>query len=205
MLWRLLGILLLSGVCISTNAGDSPSFSTMKTVLDEHYPNYEIVKPDGPNAEAIESPENVIKGIVIGDFNSDGAKDFAAELRRPIREGERKRLTDNEIRLAKRSGIRGLVVCNGTSEGRYSCCTPVTPEPGHLVGTLDYREWDWENSAVFNAKYYEGSPQLCRAKLKARKGQKTLSLVNPITGKGGAFFYPLENNEYGTCQFAYRH
>lgn len=204
MLWRLVGILFFSGVWISTYAGDSPSFAKMKSVLDDRYPDYEILEPKERLVEMTEAHESFVQGILVGDFNSDGNTDFATKLRRPVREADQERFTDFELTHGDR-GVRKAVVCNGKFNDKYACSTLVGPNVGFIRGTFEFREWEASESTLSQTNFKEGSREGCLDVLTSRKGKKTLTLETLNAAKYGAFFYPLDNHKYGACRFSYYH
>lgn len=171
----------------------------MRAVLIENFPEYdEVVGPWGDREVALrKSPDSFVKGILVGDFNSDGRPDFAAKLSRPLSAEElepiqpslRERIATAEI----------LVVCNAHSENQnatdYRCYELVSPEIGGIHGSLDFMEWEWYLQTLEE----EDQPK-CQAEIKTRVGTKSLSLLQPY-GHCDTFFYPKKDGGYDECMF----
>lgn len=180
-----------------SGSAEELTFSRIQAELEKHYPEYAVVEPKERVVERLASPGNYRQGVLVGDFNSDGVSDFAAILRRPVREDEKKELSD--LKRERETGFQMAIACNGQRDDGFLCSELVEPEVRIVRGTLDYKAWEWPQGRIYINK---GTRELCREKISSRKEAKSLSLVEPY-GYCESLFYPVNGGEYKTCRFCY--
>lgn len=96
-------------------ANVSKASDDITKVLDEYYPDYQLVEPSLFFSEIIKDLNGENPALVIGRFNDDDIDDFAVLLRS-------RELKIEHIKQLSREYYDGkLVVCHGKRDMKYDC------------------------------------------------------------------------------------
>ena len=195
-------LLLLSTVArCDVSSAEQPDIQDFHAALNKTYPEYSIFQwPDSMRGYR-KSPENFIDDILFGDFNFDNVTDFSAKLTRAPTEDELSALPERHRETIQAVGL--VVVCDGIATDGPNTkfrCTEISDEVlGGIYGWLDFTEWTRWVDGLNDEEDVFYNPE-CTRELKARSGEKLLSLVEPI-GHCDAFFYPIDSHGYGRCEY----
>ncbi len=184
----------LASVVSVSFAGQDTQIDLMRAFLLANFPEHDaIVGPwDDGEFPVRDFPGDFVNGILVGDFNSDGASDFAAKQARPLTTDEmeqihpsvRDRMTTAEI----------VVVCDAQGEDStakdYRCYELVGQKIGGIHATLDFMGWEWVLGTL-----EEDDQPACQSAIKSRIGSKSLSLLE-VHGHCDTFFYPNVDGGY---------
>ena len=196
--FAIMSIALASVVSVSFAEQDT-QFELMKRVLLENFPEHKaIVGPwDDGEFPVREFPGDFVNGILVGDFNSDGASDFAAKLARPLTQVEIEQIHPSLHDRMSTAEI--VVVCDAHVEDSiakdYRCYEIVGQKIGGIHATLDYDDWEW-----YLGTLEEDDQPVCQLAIKSRIGSKSLSLFE-VNGHCDTFFYPNRDGGYHKCMF----
>ena len=142
----LLGIFFLALTIIGT-ACAAEDVSEYRLALDTNYSDYQIVEAtDDSQRQRRQSSESFDHDILVGDFNFDSHKDFAAILSRKATATDRAHLPAHQRQVEARVFV--AVVCNGlsnSSERKQYQCMPLSDTVvggfGSELDLLDLSKW----------------------------------------------------------------
>jgi hypothetical protein len=187
---RLLSSILVFLGCWSSMAVSSDPADQYSTVLDKHYPGFEVVgpflDPYDKNRSYRSSPENFVGEILVGDFNFDGIEDFAAGL---IEFGGAERAKRGQ----KPDGL--TVVCSGSTDDSYQCTALVELKPFGFHTYLDLVDWTPWLDILEQQENKE-----CSVQLETHTNQKFLTIVEPY-GHCNTLYYQESDGTYEGCQY----
>ena len=194
-------LLLVAGAGCEASTSEQSNIDRFSTVLRKAYPEYSVLQwPDSMRGYR-ESPEHFVNDVLFGDFNFDGVADFSAMLTRPPTEDELSAVPERHRDSIQAVGL--VVVCDGLvaddPNTEFHCTELSEEELGGNYSWLDLTQRTmWVNGLSHEEDEYN-NPQ-CSVELKARSGQKLLSLVQPI-GHCETFFYPITDGGYDRCEY----
>ncbi len=195
-------LLLLSTIArCDVSPSEQPDIQVFHAALNKAYPEYSVLQWPSSMRGYRKSPENFVEDILFGDFNFDGVTDFSAKLTRAPTRDELSAMPERHREAIHAVGL--VVVCDGlVTDGpnaRFRCTELSDEKLGGNYGWLDLTEWTRWVDGLNNEEDVFYNPE-CPRELKARSGEKLLSLVEPI-GHCDAFFYPIDSGGYGRCEY----
>ena len=196
----LVGIFFLALTILGT-ACAAEDVSEYRTALNANYVDYQIVDvTDESQRQRRQSPDSFDNDILVGDFNFDNHKDFAAILSRKATETDPEQIPADRRQLEAQ--VFFAVVCNGlvdSSERQHYDCVPLSDTVvggfGPELDLLDLSKWG-DLSKVHDAY---GNAQ-CPIKMRSLSSNTLLSLKEPF-GRCTTFYYPESDGGYGQCTF----
>ena len=169
--------------------------------LETNYAEYRIVEAtDDSQRQRRRSPESFENDILVGDFNFDSHKDFAAILSRKATEMDLEHIPADRRQLETHVFL--AVVCNGlsnSSERKHYQCMPLSDTTvggfGNELDLLDSSKWG-DLSEIHDVY---GKTQ-CPNEMQSLSSNRLLSLREPF-GRCTTFYFPESNGSYGQCTY----
>jgi hypothetical protein len=194
----LLGTFLLVTSSAFAGGDDLPDSAVVLDVLQSSFPDYDrIASLSDYERSPIQHLGGWEKNILFGDFNADGAIDFAAKLTRDLKPEELEQISERYRGQIQNVDI--VIVCNGPFSSAdmkpFKCFEIVGPEIGGFAYLLDTVTWQWNEQFL-----HEGDSEECRTSINANLGKKSLSLVQP-NGLCNVYLYSSESGIYRQCMF----